>query len=107
MSWFALVLAGCFEVAGVFVMKKLSYAKGVRLVLLYVAMSVTFGISLAFLGFAMRKIDMSVAYAIWTGIGAVGGVIMGALIFKETLSLAKCFCLFLIIASVVGLKLLD
>ena len=55
----------------------------------------------------MREISMATAYAIWTGIGAAGGVIVGVIFFKENKSLSKLFFLGLILASSVGLKFIS
>ncbi len=106
MSWIALVSAGLFEVVSIVLMKKISLSKGIRIFWWSLLMAVTFGISLLLLSYGMREIDMSVAYAVWTGIGAVGGVLVGAIFFGEMLTFAKTCCLFIIIASVIGLRLL-
>lgn len=103
MSWVCLVLAGCFEIAGVIVMKRFILT-GKKILILVLAM--IFMASFGFLSLAMQNISMASAYAIWTGIGAGGGVIMGILLFKEDKSIAKLGFLCLIIASSVGLKAL-
>lgn len=104
MSWIFLFLAGCMEIVGVFSMKKfvLSGRKIFILAILF-----AFMISLSFLSLAMQDISMGVAYSIWTGIGAGGGVIMGILFFKESKSFAKIFFITLIIVSAIALKALS
>jgi len=104
MSWIFLLIAGCLEIFGVITMKKL-VSTGKKIFLLVIL--VQFALSFGFLSLAMREIPMATAYAIWTGIGAGGGVIVGILFFKENKSFAKLFFLFLILASSVGLKLLS
>ncbi|MFQ6342395.1 DMT family transporter [Campylobacter sp. VTCC 70190] len=104
MSWIFLLIAGCLEIFGVITMKKL-VSTGKKIFLLVIL--VQFALSFGFLSLAMREISMATAYAIWTGIGAGGGVIVGILFFKENKSFAKLFFLFLILASSVGLKLLS
>ena len=101
MSWFFLFLAGCMEILGVIAMKKLVLTKR-KIYLLAILMQ--FSLSFGFLSLAMREISMVTAYAIWTGIGAAGGVIVGVVFFKESKSLMKLFFLGLILASSVGLK---
>lgn len=104
LSWIYLLLAGCMEVVGVFVMKQFVLTK--RKIFL-LAIMFQFMLSFGFLSLAMREIPMGTAYAIWTGIGASGGVAIGILFFKESKSFLKLFFIFLIIASSIGLKLLS
>ncbi|WP_104696885.1 MULTISPECIES: DMT family transporter [unclassified Helicobacter] len=106
MSWIYLVIAGFFEILSIFVMKKTSMKKGISSIIWFLCMMSIFGISLGFLSLAMREIEISVAYAVWTGIGTIGGVFMASLFFKENITWLKGICLFIIIASVIGLKLL-
>lgn len=107
MNWMYLFIAGIFEIFSILIMKKASGKKGGVFFLWFLFMMGIFGISLWFLSLAMQKIDMSVAYAVWTGIGTVGGVIMARVVYFEKISLLKWFCLFVIVASVIGLKLLQ
>ncbi|TLD80893.1 multidrug efflux SMR transporter [Helicobacter sp. MIT 05-5293] len=102
MSWVYLFLAGCMEVLGVMTMKKYSLS-GAKIFLLGIL--VQFAISFSFLSLAMQEIAMATAYAIWTGIGAAGGVAVSILFFGESKSLKKLFFIALIIIAVVGLKL--
>jgi quaternary ammonium compound-resistance protein SugE len=60
-----------------------------------------------FLSTALRHLDVGVGYTVWVGIGSVGTVLLGAVIFDEPLTLAKAGCFVLIIAGIVGLKLAD
>ncbi len=102
-SWFLLLLAGCAEVIGVGIMKKFVETK--RNIFL-LCLAISFSFSFGFLSLAMQNISMGVAYAIWTGIGAAGSVIIGIMFFNERKSFMKLFFVFLIIASSIGLKLM-
>lgn len=104
MEWFYLFLATACEIFGVVIMKKLVSTKN-KLYLL--ALIVCFGFSFTFLSLSMQNIAMSVAYAIWTGAGTAGGVIIGVLFYKESKSFLKLFLIAVIIACTVGLKFLS
>jgi quaternary ammonium compound-resistance protein SugE len=64
------------------------------------------GVSVWFLAIAMKTIPVGTAYAVWTGIGAVGVAILGMVLFGESREILRVACLFLIIAGIIGLKLL-
>lgn len=101
MSWFFLILAGLMEVVGVIAMKNfVSTNKKIFLLAIVFCFILSFG----FLSQAMQELPMGIAYAIWTGIGAAGGVLVGILFFKESKTFSKLFFLFLIVASSVALK---
>lgn len=104
MSWVYLIIAGFMEILGVVALKKYSLS-GAKIFLLGIL--VQFVISFSFLSLAMQEIAMATAYAIWTGIGAAGGVAVSVLFFGESKSLKKLFFITLIIVSVVGLKLIS
>ncbi|MBR8462271.1 QacE family quaternary ammonium compound efflux SMR transporter [Campylobacter sp. faydin G-105] len=104
MSWIALMIAGCLEILGVIMLKKFTIT-GKKIFLLLIA--VQFTLSFGFLGIAMREISMGTAYAIWTGIGAGGGVVLGVIMFNESKSLKKLFFIALILSSSIGLKLIS
>lgn len=104
LHWVALLFAGCLEIVGVFALKQFALSKK-RIYLLSIA--ILFSLSFATLSYAMRDISMGVAYAIWTGIGASGGVIVGIVLFGEKKSFTKLMLVALIIASSIGLKLLE
>lgn len=105
MSWLFLIIAGGFEVLGVWILKRLSNSKAMGFVVWYFFLWVGFGLSLFFLYLSMSQIEMSVAYAVWTGIGAVGGALLGIFAFHEGVSFKKVFFISLIVACVIGLKL--
>ncbi|WP_147533414.1 DMT family transporter [Bacillus marasmi] len=102
MAWFALILAGFGEVFGVAMISKYHQEKKWYFMTLLV---IGFGMSFLLLSYAMQFIAMGTAYAIWTGIGASGGAIIGMLFFKESKDWRRILFITLIIASVIGLKL--
>ena len=101
MAWVYLVIASLGEIFGVISINLYIQKKSIGRLLLLVA-SFTFGF--IFLALAMRDIPMSTAYAIWTGLGAAGAVLMGALFFGESAGWKRLCFLSLIIAGAVGLK---
>ena len=104
MSWLFLIVAGLFEMMGVLMMNEVNKRKNWQSVAIMLA---AFAASFLFLAFAMSNIPMGVAYAIWTGIGASGGAIIGMLFYGESKDWRRVVCIFLIIAAVVGLKLVS
>ena len=100
----ALLLAGCCEVSGVFFITKFSKSTGVKKCANFILLLGNFALSLTLLSYAMQTIAMSVAYAIWTGIGAIGAVVVGVVSEGEKINVKKALFLALIIFSVVMLK---
>jgi quaternary ammonium compound-resistance protein SugE len=103
MSWTILVIAGLLEIAWA-VGLKLSdgLSKPLPAVLTEIAMIA----SMVLLGVAVRTLPLGTAYAVWTGIGAVGSVLLGIVIFKEPATAGRLLCVAAIIGGIVGLKLL-
>ena len=102
MAWLYLFVAGLFEMAWAIGLK---YTEGFsRLVpsLLTVAAMI---ISLAMLGLALKTLPVGTAYAVWTGIGAVGVAILGIVLFAESADALRVGCIGLIVAGIIGLKL--
>ncbi|GKV65341.1 MULTISPECIES: DMT family transporter [Sporosarcina] len=102
MAWFYLAIASLGEIFGVMCINYYLQKRTVKRLLLIVGV---FGFGFIFLSLAMREIQMSTAYAVWTGLGAAGAVLAGILIFKESASVKRLFFLSLIIIGAVGLKL--
>ena len=101
MSWILLVLAGLFEIGWAIGLK---YTEGFTKPL---ATALTVGamvISIALLGLAVRNLPMGTAYAIWTGIGTVGTVILGIVLFAEPVTALRLGCIALIVTGIMGLK---
>ena len=91
MAWIILALAGLFEIGWAVGLK---YSDGFKIFWPAVATVVSMAISLALLGVALRSLPLGTAYAVWTGIGAIGTVVCGILLFGESASacawLASC-----------------
>lgn len=104
MAWIVLVLAGVFEVAWAVGLK---YTEGFTRLLPSVATVAAMVISIGLLALAVKTLPLSTAYAIWTGIGAAGAVILGIILFHEPASPARLACLALIIAGIIGLKIVS
>lgn len=102
MSWIALIGAGIFEMIGVMMINKL-YADKNWQAMLYLFLS--FAASFLLLSYAMLSLQMGTAYAIWTGIGASGGAILGMIFYGESKDWRRIVCIALIISAAVGLKL--
>lgn len=102
MPWIYLLLAGLFEIGFALGMK---YSEGFSKPLPTVATVVSALISLYLMSQAMKSIPVGTAYAIWTGIGAAGSIVVGMVIFSEPTDPVRIICLTLIVAGMVGLKL--
>src|SRR5690606_30209096 len=96
-----LAIASLGEIFGVMSINYYLQSRSIPRLLLIVG---TFGFGFVFLSLAMRDIQMSTAYAVWTGFGAAGAVLMGILYFKESASFKRIAFLSLIIIGAVGLK---
>jgi quaternary ammonium compound-resistance protein SugE len=104
MAWLYLVVAGLFEIGWPLGLKKGWGPEGVQagwLIFAIVAMT----ISGALLMMAQRAIPMGTAYAVWTGIGAVGAFVTGVLLFGDSASAMRIISIALIVAGIIGLKL--
>ncbi len=102
MSWLVLTLAGAFEVVWTYYLKLSDGFSNAKYSVLFV---VSLIISMGLLSLSLKSIPVGVAYPIWTGIGAVGAVLLGILIFKEPITALKLFFTTLIIVGIIGLKL--
>lgn len=102
MSWIILVAAGLFEVVWAAALKMSNGFTNIKADILFVIGMV---LSVGLLSLAMKAIPMGTAYAVWTGIGAVGGVVAGLIFFGESASILRLVSVALIIIGIVGLKL--
>jgi quaternary ammonium compound-resistance protein SugE len=100
-SWLILVFAGLFEIAWAVGLK---YTDGFSRLWPTVGTEAAMLASIALLGVAMRELPLGTAYAVWTGIGAVGTAIFGILLFGDPASAARIACLAMIACGIVGLK---
>ena len=101
MAWASLIIAGVFEMMGVSLINKFNQEKSWQSV---IYLCISFGASFFFLNRAMADINIGTAYAVWTGIGAAGGAILGMVLYGEAKDKRRLFCLLLIIGSTIGLK---
>jgi len=102
MPWFHLIIAGLLEVAWAVGLKQTAGWTRLWPSLITVALMIA---SFHFLSLALRTLPLGTAYAIWTGIGAIGTALIGIFIFNEPRTAARLVCILLIISGVVGLKL--
>ncbi|PKO99935.1 MAG: QacE family quaternary ammonium compound efflux SMR transporter [Bacteroidetes bacterium HGW-Bacteroidetes-8] len=104
MNWVILILAGFFETGFAFCLGKAKEATGVATLYWYTGFVICLAISMVLLIKATREIPIGTAYAVWTGIGAVGTVIIGIIVFKEPSHFWRLFFITTLVASIVGLK---
>lgn len=104
MAWLYLVIAGVFEVAFTTSLKLSNNFSNSKWT---VAFFVSISLSFHFLNLAIQKIPLGTAYAVWTGIGAVGTAVVGILFFQEPSYFWRMFFIILLIGSIVGLKLVS
>lgn len=104
MDWVFLILAGIFEMLGVLMINKWNKERSPTAFLMLAA---GFGLSFLFLSLAMRTLPMGTAYAVWTGIGASGGAILGMLLYGEPRNAPRLVCIAMVLGAAVGLKLVS
>jgi quaternary ammonium compound-resistance protein SugE len=104
MAWFVLIIAGLFEVGFTSCLSKAKETNGSTSMWWIVGFFVSLMLSMYLLYRATQTLPMGTAYAVWTGIGAVGTVLMGIFVFNETAEFWRVFFIFTLIASIVGLK---
>lgn len=102
MAWWFLILAGLLEVGWAIGLKS---SHGFTRLWPSVATVVAMALSMLLLGLAVHTIPIGTGYVIWTGIGAVGAATLGMVLFGEPATAARLFCLGLILAGIVGLKI--
>jgi len=107
MNWLLLVIAGLFEVGFATCLGKAREHSGTTAVWWMVGFFVCLSISMYLLYRATQTLPIGTAYAVWTGIGAVGTVLVGILVFREPVAFWRLFFLFTLIASIVGLKVVS
>jgi len=101
MAWIILIIAGLFETAWATGLKySESFTKPVPSIITIVCLAISMGL----LGYAMRSLPLGTAYAVWTGIGAVGAVVAGIFLFHEPVAAGRLFFAGLIVVGIIGLK---
>ncbi|KEQ08146.1 MAG: quaternary ammonium compound efflux SMR transporter SugE [Alphaproteobacteria bacterium] len=101
MAWILLTLAGLFEIGWAIGLK---YTEGFTRPMPTVLTIVAMVISVVLLGLAVRTLPVGTAYAVWTGIGTVGTVILGMVLFAEPATALRLGCIAMIVAGIIGLK---
>lgn len=104
MNWIYLIIAGLFEVGFTACLSKAKEAEGANLYYWYAGFAVCLVASMLLLVKAIETLPIGTAYAVWTGIGAVGTVIVGILLFKDPVTFWRLFFIATLIGSVIGLK---
>jgi len=107
MNWIILIIAGLFEVAFTFCLGKAKIVTGNEVYWWYAGFFASLSISMILLVKATQALPIGTAYAIWTGVGAAGSVILGILVFKEPATPFRLFFLTALIGSIVGLKVVS
>lgn len=102
MHWLVLILAGLFEVGWAIGLK---YTEGFSRLWPSVGTVLAMLASVGLLGIAMKSLPVGTAYAVWVGVGAVGTVILGIVLFGESAAAARLVSVALIVAGIIGLKL--
>jgi len=102
-AWLILFIAGLCEVAWAVGLK---YTEGFSRLGPSLATVAAMVVSVVLLGWSLKVLPLGTAYAVWTGIGAVGTAILGMILFGESREVARLLCIVLIVAGIVGLKLL-
>lgn len=104
MNWIILIIAGLFEVAFASCLGKAKETTGQEMYMWYLGFLVSLSISMVLLVKATQNLPIGTAYAVWTGIGAIGTALVGIIIFKEPATFLRVFFLATLIASIIGLK---
>ncbi len=104
MHWLFLIIAGIFETCWAVSLKySQGFTKPIPSVITVAGMIASF----YFLSMALKHLPLGTAYAIWTGIGIVGTLILGIVLFHESISIPQILCVSLIVVGIIGLKLLS
>jgi quaternary ammonium compound-resistance protein SugE len=103
-NWIILTIAGLFEVAFAFCLGKAKETSGREMYMWYLGFLIALSLSMALLIKATQNLPIGTAYAVWTGIGAVGTVLIGIFIFKEPATFWRVFFIVTLIGSIIGLK---
>ncbi len=107
MNWILLIIAGLFEALFAFCLGKAKETTGTDMYAWYIGFLLALVISMGLLIKATQTLPIGTAYAVWTGIGAVGTVLLGIFVFKEPATFLRIFFLFTLIGSIIGLKMVS
>lgn len=104
MKWLILIVAGLFEIGWAIGLK---YSQGFTKLIPSIFTIVGMIASFYFLSLSLKSFPLGTAYAIWTGIGTVGTVILGIILFKEPMDIIRLICIGFIVVGIVGLKVVS
>ncbi|MBE6091020.1 MAG: quaternary ammonium compound efflux SMR transporter SugE [Clostridium beijerinckii] len=104
MAWLMLIVAGLFETGWAIGLK---YSEGFTKLIPSVFTIIGMIASFYFLSLALKSLPLGTAYAIWTGIGTVGTVALGIILFKEPVDIIRLICIGFIVIGIVGLKVIS
>ena len=104
MAWLFLIIAGLFEMTGVVMINQVHKNRNWKSI---TGLFVSFGSSFLFLAFAMESLPMGTAYAVWTGIGASGGAILGMILYGEPKTWLRVLFIAMVLSAAVGLKFIS
>ncbi|MCI2228843.1 multidrug efflux SMR transporter [Polaribacter sp. MSW13] len=107
MNWILLIIAGLFEVAFATCLGKAKETTGTQATYWYIGFLVCLGISMFLLVKVTQQLPIGTAYAVWTGVGAVGTVLVGIFIFKDPATFWRLFFITTLIVSIIGLKVVS
>lgn len=107
MNWIILIVAGLFEVAFASCLGKVRETSGSEMYLWFTGFVISMTISMVLLLKATQTLPIGTAYAVWTGIGAVGTVLVGILVFKDPATFWRIFFITTLILSIAGLKMVS
>lgn len=107
MNWILLIIAGLFEVGFAACLGKAKETTGIASTYWYIGFFICLGISMLLLIKVTQQLPIGTAYAIWTGIGAVGTVLLGIFLFNEPATFWRLFFISTLIVSIVGLKVVS
>ena len=105
MSWIYLIIAGCMEVAFTFCLGKTKQSSGTESAFWWIGFLVALALSMFLMAKASQRIPIGTVYPEWTGIGAVGAVLVGIFFFNEPATFWRIFFITTLIISIIGLKM--
>lgn len=107
MNWIFLIIAGILEIGFTSCLAKIKETSGTAMYAWLIGFVICLSVSMFLLIKATQTLPIGTAYAVWTGIGAVGTVLVGILVFNEPASFWRVFFIFTLIVSIVGLKVVS
>jgi quaternary ammonium compound-resistance protein SugE len=107
MNWILIIIAGLFEATFAFCLGKAKESAASEMYFWYLGFFISLSFSMVLLIKATQTLPIGTAYTVWTGIGAVGSVLLGIFVFKEPATFLRVFFLTTLIASIIGLKVVS